>query len=149
MTDEQSPSPDAGPAPYSSHGRAWAAAMAAFLIHSVEEVALNLPAWVGAHPVLPWLGWMAPAGMFATVVGVLTAVVGGLAIYAMATAPRWSRRVLIVFAAVMLGNAASHIVLSAMTSSLMPGVATAGLVVVPVFAGVLWAVLRRAQPRAG
>jgi hypothetical protein len=143
MVDEQIPQQ----AHFHSHRRAWAAGIAAFLVHNVEEVASDLPAWAVAHPVLLWLGWMAPAGWFAIAVGVLTLGVGGLALYAMSTAPRWSGWALVAFAVVMLANAASHIVLSVMTSSVMPGVVTAGLVIAPVFAGVLWAVLRRA-PRA-
>lgn len=139
MVDEQIPNG----LRFHEHGRTWAAAMAAFIAHNVEESVLNLPAWVEAHPVLPWLGWMAPAGTFATAVGVLTAAVGGVAIYAMATGPRWSRWALIVFAVVMLLNAVSHVALSLIASSAMPGMWTAAFVVAPVFTGVLWAVLRR------
>jgi len=73
---------------------------------------------------------------------------GGLALYAMATAPRWSRAALVVFSVVMLANAASHIAFSVWTSSLMPGAVTAAGVVAPVFAGVLWAALRRRSTAA-
>src|SRR5690349_16630053 len=41
------------PIPYR---RAWMAAAAAFLVHNVEETALDLPGWSLAHPVLPWFG---------------------------------------------------------------------------------------------
>ena len=146
MNEQPDSSADAAPECYPSHGRAWAAAMAAFLLHNVEEVASDLPAWVAAHAILPWLGWMAPAGWFTTAVGVLTLAMGGLALYAMSTAPRWSGWALIVFAVLMLMNAASHVALSVMTSSAMPGVVTAAAVNVPVFSAVLWATLRPTHP---
>jgi hypothetical protein len=148
MDDEQPAlsAPSGSPAP--AHGRAWAAAMGAFLIHNVEEVTLDLPRWTEAHPVLPWLNWMAPTGLFPVTVGVLTAAMGGLALYAMAMAPRWGRLALGAFSIVMLTNAASHIALSVWTSSLMPGAVTAAGVVAPIFAGVLWAVLRRRSTAA-
>lgn len=146
MTEQPDSSADAAPEYRNLHGRAWAAAMAAFLAHNVEEVVSDLPAWATAHPVLPWLGWMAPAGLFTAAVGAVTLAVGALALYAMTTAPRWGSWALAAFAVVMLLNAVSHIVLSVMTSTMMPGALTAMVVIVPVFAAVLWAVLRRAQP---
>ncbi len=146
MTEQSDFSADATPEYRTSHGRAWAAAMAAFLVHNVEEIVSDLPGWVAEHPVLPWFGWMAPAGLFTTAVGVLTLAVGALALYAMTTAPRWGGWALVAFAIVMLVNAVSHIVLSVMTSTIMPGALTATVVIVPVFAAVLWAVLRRVRP---
>ena len=124
------------------HRRAWVAATAAFLIHSIEEKALDLPAWTTAHPTFPWLNWMAPKGVFSIATGVLSLVVGAVAVYAIATGPGWSRRALQVLAIVMLANAASHIALSLATDSAMPGVATAALVIFPVMLGVLWAIRR-------
>jgi hypothetical protein len=122
--------------------RAWAAAVAAFLVHNVEEVALDLPAWSAAHPVLPGAPWLVSLPAFTIATGVLTIVVGATAPFAMATGPRWSRLALAVFALIMLANAATHLALSLWTSSLMPGAVTAALLVVPVFSGVLWAIRR-------
>lgn len=116
--------------------------MAAFLAHNVEEVALDLPAWRTSHQQFAWLGWMETPGLFATAVGVLSLAVGAIALYAMSTAPRWSRAALAVFATIMLVNAASHILLSIMTQSLMPGAVTAAVLIVPIFTGVLWAIRR-------
>ena len=129
-----------------THGRAWAAAMTAFLVHNVEEVAGDLPSWAASHSLLPRLGWMAGSGRFVVSIGVLTLTVGAIALFAMTTAPRWSRAVLVVFAVVMLVNAASHVALSLWSSSLMPGTVTAAIIVAPVFVGVLLAVLRRRSP---
>lgn len=129
------------PIPYR---RAWMAAAAAFLVHNVEEVVLDLPVWSAAHPILPWLNWMEQPGAFPLAVGVLSLAVGSGAIYAIATGPSWSGWALACFAIVILINAASHVALSVMTSSLMPGVFTAGLVITPVMLGVLWAMKRRA-----
>jgi hypothetical protein len=129
--------------PSLTHGRAWATAMTAFLVHNVEEVIGDLPSWAASQSLLPWLGWMAGSGPFVISVGVLTLAVGGIALFAMTTAPRWSRAALVVFAVVMLGNAAGHIALSLWTSTLMPGAVTAAIVVAPVFVGVLLAAPKR------
>ncbi len=125
--------------------RAWAAATAAFLVHNVEEVARDLPDWVKSFPLASWLNWMSD-GRFAIAVAVLTVAVGALALFCIATGPRWSRLALSIFAIVMLLNAASHVALSLWTSSLMPGVVTAALVITPVMIGVLWAILRKPSP---
>lgn len=114
------------------------AAAAAALAHNAEESMLGLPSWVSAHPVLPWLGWMAAPGVFDIGVAVVSLLVGVLALYAIATGPSWSRLALRILAVVMLANAASHIVLSIGTGSLMPGCVTAIVVLAPVMVGVLW-----------
>lgn len=124
------------------HRRAWAAAMVAFLAHNAEEVALDLPAWSESHTIIPWLGWMGPPGAFTIAIGLISLAVGAVALYAIATGPRWSRLALEIIAIVMLVNAATHVTLSVVTSTLMPGVVTAALVVAPVMTGVLWAVRR-------
>lgn len=130
------------PIPYR---RAWMAAAAAFLIHNVEETTLDLPGWSVAHPVLTWFGWMEQPGLFSIAVGIMSLAVGCGAIYAIATGPSWSGWVLHLFAFVMLLNALGHISISLMTSSLMPGVITAVLVILPVMAGVFWVTRDRAR----
>lgn len=135
--NEDAPSP----IPYR---RAWMAAVSAFLVHNIEEIVLDLPRWSAAHPALPWLAWMEQPGAFTLAVGVLSLAVGLCAIYAIATGPSWSGRALAIFSSIMLLNAASHVALSVMTSSPMPGVVTALLVITPVMLGVLWAIRRRA-----
>ncbi len=88
-----------------------------------KRPALDLPHGLQRTRVLPWLnGWPRPASLLAAIASRL--VVGALALYARAaTGPAWSRWALGALSVVMLANAASHIVLSAMTASLMPGVA--------------------------
>lgn len=120
------------------------AAAAAFLVHNVEEVTLDLPTWSAIHPILPWLSWMEQPGAFAIAVGLLSLAIGATAIYAIATGPSWSGWALAALAVVMLANAASHIVISLYTSSFMPGVFTALLVITPIMLGVLLAMRRRA-----
>lgn len=124
--------------------RAWTATATAFLLHNVEEVVLNLPDWSASHPAPPWFSWMQQPGVFAIAVGALSLAVGCCAIYAIATGPSWSRWGLTLLATVMLLNAASHVGLSIMTSTLMPGVITATLVVAPAMLGAIWAAWRRA-----
>lgn len=126
------------------HRRAWIVSTAAFVIHNVEEAALGLPAWIRAHPVLPWLDWMAPEGAFHYTLGIVSLGVCTLALHAIFTGPTWSPLALQIFAIVMLLNAASHIALSAITASVMPGATTAALVILPVMAGVLHAVRQHA-----
>lgn len=118
--------------------RSWTAAAAAVLAHNAEESVMGLPQWVSAHPVLPWLGWMASPGAFDIGVAVVSLAVGLLALYAIATGPSWSRMALRLLALVMLMNAASHVVLSVMATSLMPGAVTASVILAPVMTGVLW-----------
>lgn len=126
-----------------AHRRAWMAAAAAFLVHNIEETVLDLPGWSAAHQAAPWLAWMEQPGAFTIAVGVLSLTVGLCAIYAIATGPSWSGWALAILAIIMLLNVASHIALSIMTSSLMPGVFTAVLVITPVMFGLLWAMRRR------
>lgn len=120
------------------HRRAWTAAAAAVLVHNAEESFLGLPGWVIAHPVLPWLDWMASPGAFDVGVAVVSLAVGLLALYAIATGPTWSRFALRALAVVMLINAASHVGLSLVTASVMPGSVTALFLLMPVMAAVLW-----------
>lgn len=120
------------------HRRAWTAAAAAVLAHNAEESLLGLPGWVSAHPALPWLDWMAWPGAFDIGVAIVSLLVGVLALYAIATGPTWSRLALRVLAFVMLINAASHVGLSLMTASVMPGAVTALFVLAPVMGIVLW-----------
>lgn len=124
------------------HRRAWMAWIAAFLAHNAEEVASDLPAWSERQTLIPWLGWMGPPGAFTAAVTILSLVAGAVTLYAIATGPRWSGLVLGILAIIMLVNAATHIALSVATGTLMPGVATAALVVAPMMAGILWAMRR-------
>ncbi len=133
MDDDLSPIP---------HRRAWMAWIAALLAHNAEEVASDLPAWSERQTIIPWLGWMGPPGAFTAAVAIVSLVAGGVALYAIATGPRWSSAVLGILAIIMLVNAATHFALSVATGTLMPGVVTAALIVAPVMAGILWAIRR-------
>lgn len=110
----------------------WAAATAAFLIHNAEEVIFGLPAWANAHPTAGWVATMMPEQRFVPAVIGLSIVVLALAVLGTWRPAPWSRQVLRFFAVVMLLNAASHVGLSLWTASIMPGLWTALILLLPV-----------------
>lgn len=120
--------------------RLWVAAILAFALHAGEEALSGLPQWATVHPLVPWMASMLSGDRFILVAGALTLVVLAVGGYAVAVRPGWSGLLLRVLAWVMLANAASHVVLSILTMSYMPGLVTAVLVLVPVFSFAAWRV---------
>jgi hypothetical protein len=116
--------------------RAWAAAFA-LALHNGEEVLLGLPAWGRSHPDYAMAIWSDTGFALVAMLLVLAAILFGL--WCQFRPHRWQAPLLRLFAFVMLLNTGSHLALSLMTGSLMPGAVTALLVVPPVF---LWILLR-------
>lgn len=83
--------------------------------------------------------WSDAAFAIIAVLLVLAAVAFAFALWCQFRPHRWQAPMLRLFALVMLLNAGSHLALSLITASIMPGLVTALLVIVPVFG---WIVLR-------
>ena len=109
----------------------WAAASAAFFIHNAEEVLFGLPDWAAAHPQVGWIATAMPQQRFGAMVILLSVIVVALAVIGTLRPLRWTRFVLRLFASIMLLNAASHIELSLLTGSIMPGLWTAVVLLLP------------------
>lgn len=129
-----------------SYRAPWLIATATFLIHNLEEAIAGLPAWEMVHPVLPWMNWMASGKAFLVALGVLSVGVSLTALVAACVRPGWSRIALRMLAIILLLNAASHLALSIVTRSLMPGVITALFIVFPVMLWIIWTT-RTSSPR--
>ena len=110
----------------------WAAASTAFLIHNAEELLFGLPDWATANPQVGWIATTMPEQRFATAVILLSMIVVALAVIGTLQPLSWTRFVLRLFAGIMLLNAASHIGLSLLAGSIMPGLWTALVLLLPV-----------------
>jgi hypothetical protein len=110
----------------------WPLAWAAFLLHNAEEVVFGLPAWSAAHAQVGWIAIAMPPQRFVIAVIALSVIVTALALWGMLRPGIWPQRVLRLFAIIMLANAASHLALSLWSDSVMPGLWTALLLLVPV-----------------
>lgn len=115
--------------------QAWAAA-AALALHNAEEVLGGLPAWGRAYPRYSLAIWSDRT--FAVLATVLVLAAGCFALWCQCSTNRWQNRVLGLFTVVMLFNVASHLALSVMTASRMPGLLTALSVNLPVFGCIVW-----------
>lgn len=107
----------------------WFVTVALFAVHNAEEYLRDLPAWAGEHAP-PWIA-AAHSGQagFGLAVGLLTLAALVVAVVAAVLRPAWSTEVLVCFAFVLLVNAASHLALSVLSLSPMPGVFTSPLLV--------------------
>lgn len=110
----------------------WCVLVLALAVHNLEEVALDLPRWAADHPFLPSAvlhGDQAQFGLAVLIVTSVVAVIGGIAIV---RRPAWSGEVLSCLAHVLLINATSHIAVSAVSWSVMPGLVTGVVLLLPI-----------------
>ena len=112
--------------------RRFVAGALAFLLHNGEEALADLPGWSEAHPQLGWMAAVMPRERFLIAAAGLTLLVLALALAASLRPGRWSEPVLQVLAWIMIVNATSHVALSLLTGSIMPGVISAVLILLPV-----------------
>lgn len=110
----------------------WAATAAALMVHNAEEWLLNLTGWIAEHPWLPGRSLHGDQDEFALVLAIVTGAVLGLAATAVVARPRWSGGVLVCVAYALMANAASHVLLSVLSWSPMPGVISGIVVLLPV-----------------
>ena len=119
--------------------RLWIAIFTLFELHNAEEIVRDLPTWGRAHmPGLAGLTLGRPG--FAAVIAVLSAVLFAIA-WTFRNKAGATRRLQMLFLAVMLAVFVWHIAISIHTRSLQPGVVTAAAFL-PVYAWML-ARLRR------
>ncbi len=112
----------------------WALFITVFVLHNCEEVFRNLPGWSRQHELF---GLFPNAASFTLATVMLTA---GAAITGYVLQRNRSRKspvVLQVFCCIMLFNAASHILGSLYTHTVMPGVLTAIVLIVPAYSWLL------------
>ena len=112
-----------GPAPW------WFLTVAVFAAHNAEEYLRDLPGWAAEHAPA-WISAVhsGQAG-FGVAAGLLTVAALVVAVVVVVRRPAWSSEVLVCFAVVLIINAANHLLMSALTLSLMPGVLTSPLLV--------------------
>ncbi|HBZ44937.1 MAG TPA: hypothetical protein DEO85_12980 [Maritimibacter sp.] len=106
--------------------QAYNAVAIAFLAHSVEELA-GLPAWVASLPVSVAI---TQAQMSNAIIWLAILVIVVM-IFARSTVVAWIQVAATVVAGALLANVVSHVALSAITWSYMPGTGTALLLVFP------------------
>lgn len=123
---------DQGRAP--SHRRLallWTALVAALVLHNLEELLFDMAGWFARQPRLPGSVLYENAAQFAMALLVVTVAVTVLAGIAVAVRPAWSAEVLVGLAYALMINAGSHLALSVVSWSLMPGVITGVVILVP------------------
>jgi hypothetical protein len=116
----------------------WAAAAAAVVLHNAEEWLLNMTGWIAGHQWLPGRSLHGDQTEFALVLAIVTAAVLALALTATATRPPWSAAMLLCLTWALIVNGISHIVLSLLSGSLMPGVLSGSTVLLPLGAYLIW-----------
>ena len=126
----------------------WAVTAGAVVLHNVEEWLLDMTGWIAAQPWLPGRSLHGDRAEIAAVLAIVTAAVLAIAVIAVAIRPRWSAEVLVCVAYALMVNGASHVVLSLLSWSPMPGVISGvgvllslGALVVHMLPPVRWTVL--------
>ncbi|WP_423464189.1 HXXEE domain-containing protein [Promicromonospora sp. MS192] len=107
-------------------------AIVALAVHNAEELVRDLPGWQAERPWLPGGAVYGDQAQFAGALAIVTGAVLVLAVAAVAGRTAWSAPVLVCVGYALLVNAMGHVLLSVVTWSLMPGVITSVLVLVPV-----------------
>lgn len=110
----------------------WGVLVLALAVHNLEEVLLDLPRWAADRPFLPSAALYGEQAQFGLAVLIVTGVVAVIGAIAIVRRPAWSAEVLACLAHVLLINAATHVVVSAVSWSLMPGLVTGVLLLLPI-----------------
>lgn len=129
--------------PVAPLARWWVPVFVLFTIHNLEEIFSDLPAWGRAHAMsIPTteLDISGYAGLI-----VVMSMVFFVAAYVIRRNARLTRLGLLAFTGIMCGNFIMHFGVSLITSSLQPGVITAGLLT-PVYIGIFLNVLKQREP---
>ncbi len=125
----------AGESPIAQVGRRrlallWAAVAAAVVLHNAEEWLLDMTV-DRRHSWLLGRALHGDRAEFALVLAIVTATVLAIAVIAVAARPRWSAEVLACIAYVLMVNGISHVLLSLLSWSPMPGVISGAAVLLP------------------
>lgn len=115
--------------------RSWAVAIAVFAAHNLEETITFANGWAIHH--MPELSWTAEQWhLFGGAAAAMT-LIAGLIAWCLRDRPKQSVFWLRIFLAFMLVNAVWHVGVAVVTTSIAPGVTTAVLLVIPVYAVLL------------
>lgn len=129
---------------HESINRFWGGALILFAAHNLEETITIANGWAIDH--LSRLSWTVERWpQFAGIAAALTLAVGWVA-WRLRLRPERSAICLRIFLWIMLLNAVWHIGVSAYTQSLAPGVVSAVLLILPVYAFILY---RLSQAKRG
>lgn len=109
----------------------WALAVGALVLHNAEELLFGLTGWIAEHPWMPGRALHGDQAQFAIALAIVTAAVLAIAIVAVTTRAGWSTGALLSVAWALIINAGSHLMMSAMSWSLMPGTVSGALVLLP------------------
>lgn len=109
----------------------WVATALVVMVHNTEEWLFDMTGWIADQPWLPGRSLHGDQAEFALVLAIVTAAVASIAVTAIVARPGWSAEVLSCVAYALMANAASHLVMSLLTWSPMPGVVSAIAVLLP------------------
>ena len=109
----------------------WTVAIVAVALHNTEEWLLGMTGWVAAHPWMPGRFLHGDQQQFGLALVIVTAAVLAIGVIAVWTRAKWSAETLVCVAYALIINAGSHLVISAVSWSLMPGVISGVLVLLP------------------
>lgn len=109
----------------------WIAGVLAVTLHNLEEWLFDMTGWMATHDRLPGSSLHGDQDRYAAALVLVTLALLAVAIVALAARATWSAGVLVCVGYVLLANASSHVLMSLVAGSLMPGVVTGVLVLVP------------------
>lgn len=124
----------AGETQVSTRGRLttlWVLAVIALALHNFEEWLLDMTGWIADHPWLPGRSFHGDSFQMALALIIVTAAILLLAAVAVAFRPNWSAETLSCLSYALIINGASHVGLSVVSWSLMPGAITGAAVLIP------------------
>lgn len=110
----------------------WALVVVGLALHNAEEWVFGLTGWIGEHPWMPGGSLHGDQAQFGLALVLVTAAVLATAVTAVASRAAWSEATLVSIAYAVIVNAGSHLVMSALSWSLMPGAVTGALVLLPI-----------------
>lgn len=123
-----------GETPAPTQGRLttlWVLMVVALALHNLEEWLLDMADWMSEHPWLPGRSLHGDPTQFALALMIVTVVILLIAVVAVVFQPDWSAEVLTCLSYALMINAASHLGLSVLSASLMPGAITGVLILIP------------------
>ncbi|WP_193105453.1 HXXEE domain-containing protein [Brachybacterium sp. FME24] len=110
----------------------WALVVVGLALHNAEEWMFGLTRWIDDHPWMPGGSLHGDQAQFGLALALVTVAVLATAITAVVSRARWSEAALVSIAYAVIVNAGSHLVMSAASWSLMPGVVSGALVLLPI-----------------
>lgn len=122
--------------------RWWLPIFGLFVIHNLEEILGDMPAWGREHLDFLSQTFVSPMALTAIII-VLSAILFAIAYHYRQNA-RMTRRLLLLFLVIMIGVFIWHITISLVTQSIQPGVLTAG-VFLPIYGFMLFHIYRTKQ----